>query len=335
MATIIQHRRGTAAQWASENPTLAEGELGLITDTGRYKIGDGTTAWSSLAYPATNPNLALTTLEGVSEPSAPDANELHFYAKDVAGRMLPKIKGPSGLDTPLQPAIYGNGIYLVAPGTTTAMNVIGGPAITAVGTVSHPTLSTSSLRQQTSRANVLSAALTNSAADIRSTTARVWRGDQAGLGGFFFSMRFSIVSTTALQRSFFGLSSSVAALATTQDPVALTQCVGVGNASADTNLQVLYNDGAGNCTKIDLGSSFPSQGVDDMYELVLFAPPNASFVKYRMRRFVTGAEAEGALTGAELPSTSQFLAPRAYMNNGGTVAAVNFDLARIYIETDY
>ena len=50
MAVQIQLRRGTASQWTSADPTLAAGEIGLETDTAKYKIGDGTTAWSSLAY---------------------------------------------------------------------------------------------------------------------------------------------------------------------------------------------------------------------------------------------------------------------------------------------
>ena len=50
MAVQIQIRRGTASEWSSANPTLADGELGLETDTSRIKIGNGSTAWNSLAY---------------------------------------------------------------------------------------------------------------------------------------------------------------------------------------------------------------------------------------------------------------------------------------------
>jgi hypothetical protein len=46
--TQIQFRRGTASQWSSTNPTLASGELGYETDTGNFKIGNGSTAWNSL-----------------------------------------------------------------------------------------------------------------------------------------------------------------------------------------------------------------------------------------------------------------------------------------------
>lgn len=46
----IQVRRDTAANWASVNPVLSAGEIGLETDTLKIKAGDGTTAWASLAY---------------------------------------------------------------------------------------------------------------------------------------------------------------------------------------------------------------------------------------------------------------------------------------------
>jgi hypothetical protein len=46
----ILFRRDTAANWTSANPTLSSGEVGFETNTGKFKIGDGTTAWTSLAY---------------------------------------------------------------------------------------------------------------------------------------------------------------------------------------------------------------------------------------------------------------------------------------------
>lgn len=46
----MQQRRGTAAAWTAANSTLLSGEHGIETDTGKFKIGDGTTAWNSLAY---------------------------------------------------------------------------------------------------------------------------------------------------------------------------------------------------------------------------------------------------------------------------------------------
>ena len=60
MAVVIQLRRDTASAWTSANPTLAQGEMGVETDTSKYKIGDGTTAWTSLAY-SSLPSTAIST----------------------------------------------------------------------------------------------------------------------------------------------------------------------------------------------------------------------------------------------------------------------------------
>ena len=48
--TVVQPRRGTAANWTSTNSILAIGEMGLESDTLKWKMGDGTTAWNSLPY---------------------------------------------------------------------------------------------------------------------------------------------------------------------------------------------------------------------------------------------------------------------------------------------
>lgn len=48
MATRMQQRRGTAAQWAATNPILSSGEVGFETDTLIFKIGNGTSAWNVL-----------------------------------------------------------------------------------------------------------------------------------------------------------------------------------------------------------------------------------------------------------------------------------------------
>ena len=54
MATRMQQRRGTAAQWISTNagngPILNAGEIGYETDTNKFKIGDGVNHWISLTY---------------------------------------------------------------------------------------------------------------------------------------------------------------------------------------------------------------------------------------------------------------------------------------------
>ena len=54
MATRMQQRRGTAAQWISTNggdgPVLNAGEIGFESDTNKFKIGDGVNHWVDLNY---------------------------------------------------------------------------------------------------------------------------------------------------------------------------------------------------------------------------------------------------------------------------------------------
>lgn len=50
MAVQIQYRRGTAAQWTSVNPILAQGEPGYEYDTGKFKVGNGVDNWNTLPY---------------------------------------------------------------------------------------------------------------------------------------------------------------------------------------------------------------------------------------------------------------------------------------------
>lgn len=61
MATVIQRiqlRNDTAANWTTENPTLQAGELGYETDTGKFKLGTGALAWTSLSYASIPPGVA-------------------------------------------------------------------------------------------------------------------------------------------------------------------------------------------------------------------------------------------------------------------------------------
>ena len=46
----IKFRRGTALQWSTTNPVLAAGEMGVETDTRKFKFGTGAAQWNSIAY---------------------------------------------------------------------------------------------------------------------------------------------------------------------------------------------------------------------------------------------------------------------------------------------
>lgn len=50
MALPVQFRRGTATEWTTANPILAQGEMGLETNTGSFKLGNGVDTWTALPY---------------------------------------------------------------------------------------------------------------------------------------------------------------------------------------------------------------------------------------------------------------------------------------------
>ena len=82
MAIRMQQRRGTASQWTTGNPTLAAGEIGFETDTGKFKIGNGTLAWNSLKY-FTDAESILGGVSGVDLPTTLDTlNEIAAALND-------------------------------------------------------------------------------------------------------------------------------------------------------------------------------------------------------------------------------------------------------------
>ena len=89
MANTIQHKRGIAANWTSANPILGAGEFGFETDTGKLKLGDGSTAWSALGY--FEPAAAVAAwsyggenygyaMGGSGDPSATISNSIQKYS---------------------------------------------------------------------------------------------------------------------------------------------------------------------------------------------------------------------------------------------------------------
>jgi hypothetical protein len=338
MSYRFMMRSATAAVLTTRNEVLLDGEFCFETDTGLFKLGDGVTAWNALGYWSLTPFFpAAATFGESADPSVPPANQMRLYAQNIAGRMMPKVMGPSGLDNPLQSGLQANYTSWLMPGSTTAMS-LSGPAVTVVGTMSHPVMETGfTLRRSMRRASIVSAATANSASELRQAVHECYRGEAFGSaisGGFFFATRFACASATALQRVWVGLANSTAAFATTQAPSALINAIGAGWDSADTTLQIMHNDAAGVATKISLGASFPANDINAVYELVLFCPPNGAAVGYRVRRLDTGVTAQGTLA-TDLPAATTLLCYHAYMNNGGTAAAVTLDLMRKYLETDY
>lgn len=93
MATRMQQRRGTAAEWTSANPVLGAGEIGFETDTNKFKIGDDSTAWSSLPYFTTLDEIVdgapglLDTLNELAAAIGDDENFITTITTSVAEKL--------------------------------------------------------------------------------------------------------------------------------------------------------------------------------------------------------------------------------------------------------
>jgi len=85
--TQMQVRRGTASSWTSTNPTLAAGELGFETDTGKFKIGTGSSTWTALSYAGGGQN-TLTTYQYTAT-----AGQTTFSGADANGNTLSYTAG--------------------------------------------------------------------------------------------------------------------------------------------------------------------------------------------------------------------------------------------------
>lgn len=136
-------------------------------------------------------------------------------------------------------------------------------------------------------------------------TAEYWFGNTALRGGFRIEFEFAIGNNASMRMSV-GISATAAGPTMTSEPSAHTNCIMMGFDSTDTNHQIMHNDAAGTCTKIDLGASFPINATTALYRLVLTATANASTVAYAVTRIDTGATASGTLS-TNLPSNTTFM----------------------------
>lgn len=95
MSQQIQLRRGTAAAWTAAATVLASGEVGVETDTGKFKVGNGTSAWAALTYFVAGAvgatNLAYTAAAGNGIVTSDTGTDATLTAADGtnAGLMLP------------------------------------------------------------------------------------------------------------------------------------------------------------------------------------------------------------------------------------------------------
>ena len=140
--TSIKFRRGTAAQWASTNPVLSAGEMGLETDTRKFKFGDGTLQWSSISYASAVGTKGEGFLISETAPVGPDIGDVWYCndtTGDLAGRSFIRY---DGYWVEINPGTLGpkGDAGTIAVGTVTTGAPGSSATITNVGTASSATL---------------------------------------------------------------------------------------------------------------------------------------------------------------------------------------------------
>jgi len=273
MAIKIQVRRGTAANWTSTNPTLAAGEVAFETDTGKIKVGTGSTAWTSLAYAAMTPtqvtaavaggvttanaytdstanaNLALhegdTTTHGVTGYIVGTTDAQTLTNKTMGDTLLMNNNQISGLGTPTQSTHAATKAYVDA--VSESLNI---HDAVKVATTANITISTALVAGQvidgitlasTNRVLVKNQTTTsqNGIYTVQASGAAVRASDynsvpEVEIGDFIF-----VTSGTANASTGYVQTSIVTTIDT--DPITFTQFSGSGTYVAGTGITLTSN----------------------------------------------------------------------------------------------
>ena len=134
-----------------------------------------------------------------------------------------------------------------------------------------------------------------------------------------------------------GLRNSASA-PTDVNPSSQTNCIGIGWDASDTNIKLIYNDGSGTATKVDLGVARPttdrttSAGV--IYQLALSCDPAGSQITWQLDELVAGTTlGSGVISSADIPAATTALAPIMYASVGGTSSIVGVTFVDWYFES--
>lgn len=211
---------------------------------------------------------------------------------------------------------------VIALGST--VSTVGMSAPVAAGTVTFAAMSTASVFASRPRRNQSATAAVNAIAGIRgSGGVFLFRSTGARIGGFKVGMELGVGTggAVASHRFIMGLSNTTGSPSDV-DPSTRTNFIGLGYDSADTQVQIMHNDGTGTATKVALGAGFPKPNAADtfVYQLVLENVQGSGNVTYTATELSSGNTATGTLT-TDLPSVGLDLYTA--MSAGGTSTAIN------------
>ena len=266
-----------------------------------------------------------------------------LFASTRAGKILPTIIDQEGFNYNLQPSLMSKSVGMVFvsnAGASAALTTFKSTAPTVLGSNKASAIALTRLFTSIKRYGVqTTSAASNLSCGIRSseTSPYLWRGNAAGLGGFLWQATVGVsdAATVANSNCFYGLWSGTGSIGTVNNITGMTSIIGIGSCTGNTNLSIIYNDGAGNCTTISLGANFPAQTLStDLYDIRIFAPSNGSYMGISIERLNTGNYYE-AILDTNIPTNNGFLSWHLWRSNATTALQAGLDITQVYWETKY
>lgn len=333
----------TALEWAtisggSGSPAGATTEIqinsaGSFGASSNFKYDVATNTFSLVG---TDPEIILGGI--TNEPASSPAGTIAVYAKSICGRMSLKTKGPGGIDTPLQNALWGNNVVFWSNTAATAGLWINSTGGTTNGTYTVGLPATTNKYTTIFRSRYANAAITANQVLGQRNIQKLWfLSSTAGLGGFFFFARGGFDVWTNGGRFFAGMSaatnSAAASPTISSDPSTNANTCGFCVDATDNGVITFLTRNATTATKATTGFTITSNSGYDVYIFAL--PGDNTQVWWRIVDLVTGTEASGIAT-ANLPVNNTTMCANFGASNAALTAVTSTQIGvnRIYVETD-
>lgn len=286
---------------------------------------------SNLNMNGTDPFILLSSITNPSP--TPSSGILLLYSKSVSGRMMPKWKGPSGVDTMFQASYAVNNIVTWTNTSATAglwYASIGAGAGTFAQLLPTTTNFYTNMKRGT-YANVVTTL--NQQVGQRQTDSMYFMGNASGQGGFFMVIQFGLDIWTTGARLFVGLSVATTAMVTV-NPSTVNNSIGFCIDAGDTAITFLTK-GTGTAVKTTI-SGQPTLANNQGYTAFIFCRPNDSTIYFRLDDINSDSTIIDSSVSTGLPAGTTMMGAKIVASNAALtpVNSVKIGLNKVYIETD-
>ena len=303
----------------------------VVTSAGALAVRQGV----AVAFTATTTPKPLNLTLGdvpLAQVLVPGAATAIAAANIVDRRMV----APNYSNFPTEVGEVDNSLSILPSSGTISPNVRGGAITVGVGTITHPTLAVTSRYTQARRTRIDNVATTaNQILGIYQNAVALrsfWRGNAAGLGGFYFRGKMWIGAIPAATIRYFNGLSTVNAANVISNTLAGDLCgLWHDDTMAATVLNFITRDNV-TTTSVAIPLAAPiaaGQG----YELIMYCAPNSTVLFYKVVDMLTSLTLADSFTSTTLPRNTVFLGPEVAMSNAAnaTVATTAPELQECYI----